>query len=825
MPNFHVSPISFSNADIPIYLDTTHNQTSLGADESSEHICPKCSASSKDQPIHCVSVSPAPPSFNKVTPWTPSPGRLAVPVLNVQTAGQWSNPVRPHRPAPAFRPDDDGRHVRFRHNAFSPVSPETPEQGLSSRQSQIGLGIPDVPFKPDASPITPGTAEKAEKVEVTHTQEENSGGLFGASNLAQRIEQRLWQYSASRNVVKRWLVEIISWSLSALCMAAIIIVLHFYQHQPLPRWPLGLTLNAYISVLAKVASAALLLPVSEALGQLKWNWFQTKKNKYKESKKMWDFELFDNASRGPWGSFMLLLRTRGKSLAALGAAVTLFALAMDPFFQQVVGFPEKWQIQPLNGSIPRATTYQIDSAGVFLKNDNLASEVDQSMSAVAYHYFYSNGTNPATGGSNNRIGPDVPLACPNSRCTWEQYESLSVCNRCVQNTDLLEFRCRNTTLDWIPRPTPAADKSGWLYPNGTVCGWFLKANDSILMTGYTTDLNTNHTGEVLLSRSQPLYDLFTRAPLAGYAAKLNDNRNPISHVVVVSGENMVQVRQNATPIAYECIISWCVKTMQSTLLGGVYSENVTDTVYNNTLGLDPWKSYQIFEDGQLFGTGFSYDENITIIGKSGYEYEVSNITHTNMLGIFDDIFPSTYTIANTTDIAEAVLRFQEYITSGHRLRISTYNPFLYDNITLHLDNLAADFTNILRSAKGTTQMVQGPAFDLVSVVVVRWEWLSLPLGLLGFTYIFLVATIIRSSIEQDVGVWKTSAIATLLYGLPDDVRKKVMSVKDNGTPRANAKHTKIKWLPGTGWRLSGASAFSPSSLRSRRTPPQTEWKG
>ncbi|KAF2438951.1 hypothetical protein P171DRAFT_328896, partial [Karstenula rhodostoma CBS 690.94] len=98
-----------------------------------------------------------------------------------------------------------------------------------------------------------------------------------------------------------WLIEIISWTFSALSMVGIIIVLYHYQHRPLPRWPLGLTLNAYISVLAKVSGAALLLPVSEALGQLKWIWFRVNGDKSTQSKKMWDFELFDNASRGPWG--------------------------------------------------------------------------------------------------------------------------------------------------------------------------------------------------------------------------------------------------------------------------------------------------------------------------------------------------------------------------------------------------------------------------------------------------------------------------------------------------------------------------------------------
>jgi hypothetical protein len=46
----------------------------------------------------------------------------------------------------------------------------------------------------------------------------------------------------------------------------------------------------YTNILGKVASAALIVPTTEALGQLKWNWFQ-------KSNAMWDFEIFDKASR------------------------------------------------------------------------------------------------------------------------------------------------------------------------------------------------------------------------------------------------------------------------------------------------------------------------------------------------------------------------------------------------------------------------------------------------------------------------------------------------------------------------------------------------
>jgi hypothetical protein len=52
-------------------------------------------------------------------------------------------------------------------------------------------------------------------------------------------------------------------------------------------------------------------------------------------------QVFDEASRGPWGSFVLFWRTRGAAAPALalpGALITVFMLAFEPFAQQVVSF-------------------------------------------------------------------------------------------------------------------------------------------------------------------------------------------------------------------------------------------------------------------------------------------------------------------------------------------------------------------------------------------------------------------------------------------------------------------------------------------------------
>jgi hypothetical protein len=130
--------------------------------------------------------------------------------------------------------------------------------------------------------------------ETNSTHQAHGSTRFGfpANNkksldVTQRIERKLAEYNASQNVFKRWLFEILSWLVSALCMGAIIIIYLRLQNTRMSQVGGFLT---YTNVLGKVASAALIVPTTEALGQLKWNWFQ-------ESRAMWDFEIFDKASR------------------------------------------------------------------------------------------------------------------------------------------------------------------------------------------------------------------------------------------------------------------------------------------------------------------------------------------------------------------------------------------------------------------------------------------------------------------------------------------------------------------------------------------------
>jgi hypothetical protein len=680
----------------------------------------------------------------------------------------------------------------------------------------MGLGIAETPFSPDKSPIKTPAIETMEKGE-------NPAKNRSSRNLAHRIEEKLWKYNTTGNSTMRWRLEIISWIVSAVSMGAIVLALLLLQNKPTPKWH-GLTLNAYISELSKIACAALLLPVSEALGQLKWLWFQDR------SKKMWDFEIFDNASRGPWGSFVLLFRTKGTTLAALGAAITIFSMALDPFFQQLVIYPPRLVINPaLNSTIPRVINYS-PPYDISTRDGIEMMQMEQDMQAAALKYLYEPSAQPLPFGKDVR--PSIPLSCPTGNCTWPPYETLGVCSRCEDISDLLTYDCIDGPLDWIINVTSTTPVGESNYANGMMCGWFINGtnNDSkskpILMSGYRKATNELPFEESLITRVLPLVTADGRIPLYGSGSyHFKDVQNALVDFFVVSAANSPNsTYSKEPPVAQECLLAWCVKTLKSTYIEAKYNEQVTHTFLNTTPSEFPWKSRPM---NTSFGYGAFYVYGRDIhVDYNGTQYGASMRANVRTTYLFDDYFPSVYLRSNKSK--DAYLQYKmQYMEQGAPFqRNISYNPFLApNNVTRHMERMAKGITDVLRSSDQHT-WVEGDAYSVESYVHVRWGWLSLPLCLLVLTFFFLVGTVVKSSlVKDDVGVWKTSAVATLIYGLPDDMQKKITNLAPDDatrTPRAKAKELEIKMLPKKGWRSSG-SLLSPFTPKFKQDHPPPGW--
>lgn len=120
-----------------------------------------------------------------------------------------------------------------------------------------------------------------------------------------------------------WTSEVFSCSLAITALICLVVALSLFDGGLLTDMPLKISVNTLIAVFTAVIKSSLLLPVSESeyslrmksfsttliknigMSQLKWSWFSS-------TRALIDFDKFDLASRGPWGSLLLVFRLQSR---------------------------------------------------------------------------------------------------------------------------------------------------------------------------------------------------------------------------------------------------------------------------------------------------------------------------------------------------------------------------------------------------------------------------------------------------------------------------------------------------------------------------------
>ncbi|CEL03697.1 hypothetical protein ASPCAL04843 [Aspergillus calidoustus] len=206
-----------------------------------------------------------------------------------------------------------------------------------------------------------------------------------------------------------WMWEIASLAFSTLCFAAILALLLAYNDKPWPELPHGLTLNAIVSVLATGTKSSLIFVTSTAIGQLKWIW-------YRQRHHLQDMLLFDDASRGPLGSLLILFRYKSWSLVSLGALITVLSLAFDPFMQQLLSYPlREAPSDSALASVHQCTTYEPGPQDDF-------------------------GLRKATNAGIWTDKFELDPMCESGNCTWPAFSSVGICSVCEDITPLAQIK-------------------------------------------------------------------------------------------------------------------------------------------------------------------------------------------------------------------------------------------------------------------------------------------------------------------------------------------------------------------------------------------------
>lgn len=358
------------------------------------------------------------------------------------------------------------------------------------------------------------------------------------------------------------------------------------------------------------------------------------------------------------------------------------------------------------------------------------------------------------------------------------------------------------------------------------------------MSGFrigTAAANSPTKDEALLLRTLPLSASLTSVnplsatPFFGGSVHFKDVYLPFLDAIIVSAANGTSssVYDRERPVAQECMLSWCVKTLKSTYNSGDYKETVTKTFLNTTARQRPypWTGRSVVYVGEeSFWSEFQGNLSIHPPGTDPMvdDYGMSNETFARTQALFDEIFPSTITVANT--VSPPWWRIRIYAWGRNQLHPFDFCPWLApNNITQYIERLATSMTNVVRT-HNSHDFVRGRAYSQTTFIAVHWEWLTFPIALLLFSLLFLVATIRKTTktVVGGVGLWKTSALPTLIYSLPKDTKEAValQSQCKDGLDK-ESKKIKIRLLPKLGWRVSGQVHMSPTpnTNNDQRAPP------
>jgi hypothetical protein len=153
-----------------------------------------------------------------------------------------------------------------------------------------------------------------------------------------KAPQRKQKLSVTNRILMMgWWWEFASALLSVVCTSLIVAILFSVDNKPIEDWKLPIQPNSLVAVFSTIAKSAVLFPLAECIGQLKWHHFDDL-----SAKSLEQMQAFDAATRGPWGAATFTWRTRGTAmLASMGTIITVLLLALEPFTQQILAFSSR----------------------------------------------------------------------------------------------------------------------------------------------------------------------------------------------------------------------------------------------------------------------------------------------------------------------------------------------------------------------------------------------------------------------------------------------------------------------------------------------------
>jgi hypothetical protein len=553
-----------------------------------------------------------------------------------------------------------------------------------------------------------------------------------------------------------WLVELTSLILAVIAFAAIIITLMLHQDRPIPKWPSLISINTLVSIFTAILKASMLLPIAEGVSQLKWLWFR-------EIRPLIDLERFDSASRGPWGCFLLLVKRHTNYLAALGAIITITAMAVDPFAQQVIQYNYCSTTAPNTAAlIPRTNNY---TAGTRAANGG-GGHASPIMNAA----FYGTGLfDPPTNASSS-----IRINCPTGNCTFPatengvSYMSLGMCSSCtdisdtITNVTTITPGIGNTTSSYGTYFLPSGISVSPVGNNTLVSTLVLNPPD---ITEQGMILQTMITFEMLMFDPSVCKDVATLSGCRVWASRCSLTPCIKSYSANVTNGILQERELSSTPLQYlpaSAGYAYYGLFTNTTVVDGQNRdcEPTSNPTKRNTLRMgegNTWVSEAYFKN--ISSAPYYPPECAFLLG----------VGSTDALG--GSLF-ETYSNQTIQTIG------QDYSGNPWMMQLFDSGAATPDTLDTAISGLANAITAAVRNEGSDVNGVPatGAVLESQTCISVRWQWLALPASLLILSGLFLAATIGQTAADGTGKAWKSSPLALLFHGFCSETVQSVGSV-------------------------------------------------
>jgi hypothetical protein len=356
------------------------------------------------------------------------------------------------------------------------------------------------------------------------------------------------------------------------------------------------------------------------------------------------------------GALKLIVRTRAVQLVAIGALITVLAVVMDPFTQQIVSYPSE-QVEIGSASIGRAKGYD-SNLGIISLDSGLLVGPEFGMKSAVYNGIF-------TPGDITNLTP----ICSSGNCTFPLFDSLAFCSQCLNVTQGVV----NNDMQKDPEGLQGDYTISYTLPGDAVVEF------GVFFSG----------GDIAIGPSM----VSTTALPLNLSTKQFGIQNPLLTFTVLQFPTVdMDISQgnyySSLPITRECALYFCVNTYNVTVNNGV----------KNTTIVSSWTGDNgtPIVSSEFTGNGYDFSETPDVIWERPSDGVGGNQTYTVPAG----------TLANLN--AWLNYTFQGSLnTTGSE--VDNSNGAVWVNDVMEAFNVTSDWSGLMDGlAKSMTAYIRSP---------------------------------------------------------------------------------------------------------------------